>query len=415
MQTTENARLQWLPDPDFDPVENAKNARACVEHLSLHPPTPLMAKLSKEKYVKKKRVEKPRKEKVIKPPKEKKAELTLMDKKEAKLFCFTYFIDDEKGRTIARFEEELKQAACYGYQQERCPETEKVHYQGWLYMEKSIQRHRVRNLFADRWFQICDGNVAQQIDYCSKQASKIGEYITNWSADIVSLSFKNGPGMRNDINAMMDYIDAHVHTMEQLHRVGNIPERVALVRYSRQAEARLKYKAKPPFLMSQIPEWGDVLDKYLQGPVHERAIIWMKDSAGCRGKSIMFKHLVCNAKALGLTGLPKAHDVSHTWTGQKIVVLDIPRPCPIGELDFSMLEQLKGGAMFSGKYGSETKIAPEPIHFIVFSNNMPPTKLLTEDKIYVVDMDLDPDLTEGINPPPVTNGPKLRPYVNRWL
>lgn len=92
----------------------------------------------------------------------------------ARRWCFTHHW--KEGRTPRLLDFETQDAVSYSvYQTEICPETGKHHYQGYIHCNRPVRptafyqcglSHRTH-------FEVCRGTPASNIDYCTKQESRI--------------------------------------------------------------------------------------------------------------------------------------------------------------------------------------------------------------------------------------------------
>jgi hypothetical protein len=55
-------------------------------------------------------------------------------------------------------------------------------------------------------------------------------------------------------------------------------------------------------------------------------------------------------------------------------------------MQYGVLEQLKDQLIFSPKYESVCKVLPQPVHVIVFCNEMPDITKMTEDRYSFVEL-----------------------------
>ena len=76
-----------------------------------------------------------------------------------------------------------------------------------------------------------------------------------------------------------------------------------------------------------------------------------------------------------------AHDLSkQRWQTIDIFMINIKRSSDIAILDFTIIECIKDGRIFSGKYDSKTLFLRTPNTVMVFSNELPPKYKLSKDR-----------------------------------
>jgi hypothetical protein len=148
--------------------------------------------------------------------------------------------------------------------------------------------------------------------------------------------------------------------------VSNRKDRLAL-------EKRKSKFAKP------LKQWQQGIKDIIEGEVCDRSVYWMYDESGGAGKSFMSGYLQTHHNAFVNSG-GKTADIAHAYDEQPIVVFDLPRTI-VDHMDhiYSVIESLKNGCIFSGKYESRTKTFDAP-HVIVFANFKPDLTKLSADR-----------------------------------
>lgn len=149
--------------------------------------------------------------------------------------------------------------------------------------------------------------------------------------------------------------------------------------------------------VDELHPWQRKVFDICQGPVHNRHIYWLWETAGDVGKSSFVKMMVVNHQSLFCAG-GKTTDiinlVYNSFTAHqpiKCVFIDLPRSAQ-GRVSFNAVEMLKNGLIANMKY--ETGIAAfNPPHIFIFSNHEPPNMdELSADRwrIYeIIDLDVD--------------------------
>lgn len=115
-----------------------------------------------------------------------------------------------------------------------------------------------------------------------------------------------------------------------------------------------------------------------------RTIHWYWEPIGCVGKSYLAGYIYLNFPTLIVGG--KATDVMQSLKtyretekkNPKVVIYDIPRHMK-DFINYGLLEQIKNGVIFSGKYESNQFLIP-PTHIICFANFEPDYEKLSEDR-----------------------------------
>lgn len=130
-----------------------------------------------------------------------------------------------------------------------------------------------------------------------------------------------------------------------------------------------------------------ILD-YIQQPIHDRQIMWIYDEVGNAGKSALADHLMSNNNFKVFTN-GKTADIALAWNGEN-VIFDYSRS-QAEQINYQIIEDLKNGRVFSGKYQSQTKFYPRP-HVICFANFKPDRSKMSADRLVVLEMRPDYDL-----------------------
>lgn len=142
--------------------------------------------------------------------------------------------------------------------------------------------------------------------------------------------------------------------------------------------------------------WQQKILDIVKSEADDRTVYWIYDPEGCNGKSYLAKYLFVKHGAI--IGDGKANDILNlmltrvkegklaiddTW----IVILDIPRH-KMDYLNYGLIEQLKNGFVYSGKYeGGE--LAFDPPHVIIFSNQEPEYDKFTKDRWHIIQISGD--------------------------
>jgi hypothetical protein len=83
-------------------------------------------------------------------------------------------------------------------------------------------------------------------------------------------------------------------------------------------------------------------------------------------------------------------------------------------LNWSTMESIKNALIFCPKYEVVSKCYAEQPH-VVFANQAPDRSKLSADRFYLVDLDIDPSISTGINIPLVTASRDVRLKKVKWV
>lgn len=209
-------------------------------------------------------------------------------------------------------------------------------------------------------FEPARGTPQQCRDYCTKLEGRLAPPFEHGECPVQQ------PGKRNDWADFMEDVKAGLSKrslMEKYPRLFGQSSRGALDIFE---EFRPK---PPPEPLQQLRPWQEELVQLLAQEPDDRTIIWVKDEAGASGKSRLALHL----QGLGdcLVIQPAKHaNMSCAYTGERLVIVDIPRSSP-DALIYKALESFKDGYINgSAMYGRKPDRAKSP-HVVVFSNHAP--------------------------------------------
>ena len=136
-----------------------------------------------------------------------------------------------------------------------------------------------------------------------------------------------------------------------------------------------------------LREWQEEVMKIaesLEGD--ERAVLWVVDFDGGKGKSKLSQYLAEKKRAAILHDLNYVHN-SFIYAKEKYVIFDLPRGYDCKEM--RLIEDLKNGIVNVQKYESKRVIFDPPV-VIVFSNSLPNLALLSIDRWHVYTLQAGP-------------------------
>lgn len=258
-------------------------------------------------------------------------------------YCFTYSLNDVKdiSKECELIETELKSICKYYiFQEELSDETKYHHFQGYFELIKRMRITELKKikLFGKTHFERAKGNKESNVNYCSKSKTKVGK--------TVIYDIKNVP----------------LFTKEEL---GILEEK-------------------------DLYDWQRSVLDIVKGKPNSRSIYWVIDKKGNNGKSALCKFL-CFGYSASIVGGSKK-DIICSIRGKdgkkinvsKTYIFDIPRN-EGNNVDYSAIEEVKNGHVFSTKYESGSVMFPIP-HIVVLANEPPETENLSSDrwKIYEI-------------------------------
>lgn len=123
---------------------------------------------------------------------------------QSKDWCFTDFADFEEAIPIYK---RMDKANYVVFQEEKCPDTGRLHLQGFIQMKKRVRLTGMKKLFGDKvHFERRRGTVQEAIDYCKKSESSTGRVFEE--GKVVS------QGFRSDLLHLKEMIENGATTRE---------------------------------------------------------------------------------------------------------------------------------------------------------------------------------------------------------
>lgn len=312
----------------------------------------------------------------------------------ARRHAFTWF--DYTKEDIERIKSFNKDDVSYlvaGY--EICPKTGKEHLQGYVEWPKALSgAQMLKKLLGKKELSPCPirGGIVEKcrlanIRYCKKADTKNANAPEPFF-EIIHNERKQGA--RNDIyNSILDTIK---ETGEFIDVLEEFPEEAikyhaGIDRSIRAIKERKNLNsAKERFINWKPWVWQKKLIDEISKPcTNTRTIIWYSDPEGKHGKSDVCDWITLHMDAETL-GNGRTADMACAWQGKPIVMVDLSRTCQ-DHVNYDALEAIKQGRMFSPKYMSCTKRAPQMSHVIVFANWEPNRAAMTADKLLVRTID----------------------------
>lgn len=127
----------------------------------------------------------------------------------------------------------------------------------------------------------------------------------------------------------------------------------------------------------RLYNWEIELLEELEQVPDKRKIIWYVDHLGHTGKSTFAKYLLSKGNCAYFTNA-KSADISFAYKGENTVIFDFTRSVE-GRINYEIIESIKNGVVFSGKYNSGLKVNATP-HIVCFSNFDPELCKLSHDR-----------------------------------
>lgn len=259
------------------------------------------------------------------------------------------------------------------WQLERCPETQRLHYQGFFVYKNPRNFNAVKDKWSPHHVEKMKGRVSQNILYCGKEDSRVDG---PWRYG----TLPEKQGKRNDLEAFKDAVKEGATMEELMEQHSNVvakhPGFVSLYR-SRHAK-------KQKIIPNGFRKWQKWTIHLVNRDPHEREVYWFYDPEGGNGKTWMSKYLIQQYPGqIFYSNGGKAADILFGYQGEKVVIFDYTRDYQ-EYVGYGAMEQLKNGIMYSPKYQSVLKHFDTP-HVIIFANFKPDFTKLSKDRWRIIE------------------------------
>lgn len=137
-------------------------------------------------------------------------------------------------------------------------------------------------------------------------------------------------------------------------------------------------------------KWQQDILTYIQKEPNDREILWIWSEEGNIGKTKLSIHITRTTQSI-VVSTANAADIYYAIAQYvqlkdlETVILDIPRSTNMHSINYSAIEKIKDGCIFSTKYESQNVQFNSP-HVIIFANQPPVIKALSEDRWKIIQM-----------------------------
>lgn len=256
------------------------------------------------------------------------------------------------------------------FQLEKCPETGRLHYQGFFVYPNARQFNAIRVMIAPHHIEKMNGKIKDSEIYCGKEDTRI---LGPWRYG----TLPEQQGKRKELDSFKEAVQSGASWDDIIEEhstvVAKHPGFVSLYRSKHTKRSRIEIESFRPW-----QQW--TLDLLQQDP-HDRHVYWFYDPLGGYGKTFLSKFLVQERGAFYMNG-GKSADICFAYQGEKIVIFDYMRDHK-DFVGYGPIEQLKNGMFFSPKYQSVMKSFDTP-HVIIFANFEPDYTKLSRDRWRIV-------------------------------
>lgn len=284
------------------------------------------------------------------------------------------------------------------FEEEVAPTTGTPHLQGFIVFKSKKTFKQVKEFFAvNVHLEMMKGSIEQNKLYCSKDNTGVTVL------GVLPMSAKQKGqkgGLHGHKGAIHGAKAPDPWALLQADITAGMSKKDAAIKYPDLfgrcnkgfGETFELFKPKPMYdirtRFAKLFEWQIELFELLEQEPNSRDVLWIWSNEGAVGKSETLKHLVsCN----GFQPMQNAQsrDLSCAWKGGN-VAFDYSRHQE-GEINYSIIENIKNKLVFSPKYESTCKMSDnfKDVYVVCFSNSLPDITKLSHDrwKIYKINPD----------------------------
>lgn len=159
-------------------------------------------------------------------------------------------------------------------------------------------------------------------------------------------------------------------------------------------DLRYRKSIRDPLKGKVLYEWQKKVIDIIKSSPDDRTLWWFWDELGNTGKSALCKHLKLKYGDSLICVSGKMSDIAFGIKSRldngidvDIVLMDIPRSS-LGYVNYGMIEKLKDGYFYSGKYESGECMINSP-HVLMFANMLPDISMCSEDRWKIIEVKKD--------------------------
>lgn len=278
----------------------------------------------------------------------------LLSKSRSKRFKFVW---NNYGECDVAFLKSWDEVSYIHFAKEVAPTTGMKHLDGYFEMKKVVTLNVLWKKFPKTWIRVAKGNVDQNVDYSSKEEGE---------------SFVRGEPMKSHGGA---------------RRGAGRPRPEGAEEFRREVIERLLVDEYTNVLWSV---WQAEALRIIEAERSDRLVHWFWEPEGNRGKSYLAKYvvmkeagvIVCDGKKDNIFN--QVNTMMEAGIEPRIVIMDIPRQME-GKINMGVIEALKNGMIYSGKYEGGVCCFRSPV-VLCFANFKPEVEGLSMDRWNIRDI-----------------------------
>jgi Putative viral replication protein len=266
------------------------------------------------------------------------------------------------------------------------------HLQGYIAFKKQTTLAQCRKVFNDKaHVEISKGTEDHNVKYCSKGDQPSDEWSSlgvdgpsyGLNADITEFGSRcRDSGKRGDLEPFKDAVKGGNFNRKNLREEFSD----VFAKFPRFFDSYIQDNIPTPSVQPHpLREWQQDLNHHLLLPANRRTVIFVIDEKGNNGKT-WFAQYFCELHDNAFVMEPaKKTDMAYLLPDIcRVLFMDCTRE-QNEYLNYSFIESCKNGYVVSSKYECRVKRYP-PMHVVVFMNQMPDMKKLSEDRYSLINL-----------------------------
>ncbi len=298
----------------------------------------------------------------------------------AKRWCFTLnnYTEEDKNRVKEFFNIETCVFAIVGLE---IGQNGTPHLQGFIHLRNRKTFQSVKNMIPGAHIELAKGTDEQNEKYCKKDNDillEIGSPAVTKDSHHSLLDAYTLVDLLVDGQDLFQLLDSSEKFQIAYGKHFRFVDSLVNKKIKKRLENRfLEYYKKMNIVFYK---WqAQLYDELLTEP-HPRRIVWYIDRAGGSGKSTFAAVFISRVTSVVRYGVVKPSDMALAYKGERVVFFDLARASYDWLPLCALMEEIKNGEIFSGKYESCTKRF-EPPHVVVFANFGPPVAAFSDDRL----------------------------------
>lgn len=294
-----------------------------------------------------------------------------------KYVVFTWWDLDRKPELV------LKDWSYMIYQKEKCPETGRLHYQGYVIFKNHKRKSTIKRMDPKFHFEQRKATHTEAKTYSDKTDSYVeGPWTFGDDTGVPETA-----GARSDILAVKKEIDQGKKVKELVLEENHFGTLARCYKFFQEYEETVLDKKDLERFIAEAPK---ELDKQWQKDLYtsletqdRREVAWVCSDSGCMGKTQFVNWIKANSELTVFVSTGgTSRDIAEAYNREEIVIFDFTRDKK-DFVNYSIIENFKDGKLFKPKYKSKMMFFGTR-KVVVFANFPPEENKLSVDRINLI-------------------------------